>query len=95
MEYWAKTPEGHSNVIEFTHHDYPDMFESSFDTNSYFLTQEVKSWLVKNNIKVFVRYETQPYDVKFSIKFESADDASQFMDKFAKWGEDRVRLEDI
>lgn len=87
----------HDNTsVEFTKSDYPDMFESSAENDSYFLTQEVKSWLVKNDIKVFVKYVADgDSPVKFNIRFQTAQDASDFMDEYARWGEQKLRLKEM
>lgn len=87
----------HTNItVEFTQADYPDMFESSIENDSYFLTQEVKSWLVKNDIKVFVKYVSESDNsVKFIIRFQSPQDASEFMDEYARWGEQKLRLKEM
>lgn len=95
MEYWHNKPNGDKFVIEFYHHKYPDLFERSFSDNSYFLTQDVKSWLVKNDIKVFVTHTLEDQYTKFSIKFQSPTDAKEFMDEYALWGEQQVRLRDM
>lgn len=98
MMYWHNKPNGDNFIIEFYHHEYPDIFERSFQEDTYFLSQDVKSWLVKNDIKVFVQFEvekTLASDVKFCIKFQSASDAGEFMDEYAHWGEQKLRLKDM
>jgi hypothetical protein len=86
----------HSKLtVEFAQSDYPDMFESSIENDSYFLTQEVKSWLAKNDIKVFVKYFTDDTSVKFAVRFQTPQDASEFMDEYARWGEQKLRLKEM
>lgn len=82
MIYYHNKPNGDEFIIEFYNHEYPNMFERSFSDNSYFLTQDVKSWLVKNNIKVFVNHVAEDQYTKFSIKFQSAQDAGDFIDEY-------------
>lgn len=87
MIYYHEKPNGERFTIEFKHCDYPSIFERSFD-NQVFLSQDVKAWLVKNNIKVFVEHKHEKENVIYSIRFQSPQDASEFMDEYAKFGQE-------
>ncbi len=68
--------------IIFRHKDHPHLVEPSPQPNEWNLTQDVKSWLVTNNIKVFMKY-THEDSPTFTVDFSSQDDANFFM---ANWG---------
>lgn len=88
MEFWSHKPNGDTDIVEFDYSDYPNIFERSFEEDTYFFSQEVKSWLVKNDIKVFVRYKTDGDNTRFFLKFQSVQDVSAFMDEYGHWGEE-------
>lgn len=88
MIYHHQTNTGHKLVITFRYSEYPDIVEPSVEDGKYFLTQDVKSWLVKNNIKVFVKYDSTATDVEFFIKFEDPSDALMFITKYGKTTEE-------
>lgn len=45
------------NTISFQISDRPDLIEPGPFEGSWHLTQPLKSWLVKNDVKVFVEYK--------------------------------------
>ncbi len=59
------------------------LFEPGANEDEYFLSQDVKSWLVKNDIKVFVTYGCGDWGggvPEFSIEFQSESDAKLFIE---------------
>ena len=63
--------------------DHEHIFDKSSKANEFFLKQEVKSWLVKNDIKIFVTYTCNVTDgsiPEFTIKFQNKADAEQFVE---------------
>ena len=66
---------------------YANVFEAGAEQDQYFLSQEVKSWLVKNDMKVFVTYGCGDMGggiPEFSIQFLTAADAALFIDTWSK-----------
>lgn len=88
MEYHHVSPTGDKSVVHFYHSHYPKVFEKSFGDDQFFLTEEVKSWLVQNDIKVFVKYEENEVGTLFKVQFQTTQDAADFMTRWARWGED-------
>jgi hypothetical protein len=72
-----------THQIIFRHEDHPNLVEPSPQPNEWNLTQDVKSWLATNNIKVFTKYTNGEYPT-FTIDFTSRDDAQLFMNTWSK-----------
>ena len=69
--------------VIFRHKDHPQLVEPSPHSNEWNLTQDVKSWLAFNNIKVFMKY-THEDSPTVTIDFPSRDDANFFVATWSK-----------
>ena len=72
--------------VTFWGSDYPNMFEEGANEDQYFLTQNVKSWLTKNDIKVFVSYNCGDMGggvPEFKLDFTNKQDAQMFVDTWS------------
>lgn len=85
-EYIPSTQEDH--VVRFfgdlEHHH---LFEPGGESGQYFLSQTVKSWLVANDMKVFVKYdrhEDKHRLPEFRISFQSRQDAEFFVETWSQ-----------
>lgn len=82
--YTPATKERHT--VSFWEHENPNVFEEGSVVDQYFLKQEIKSWLVKTGIKVFVTYDCGDMGggiPEFTLEFENEQDAHQFIQQ---WG---------
>lgn len=86
MNYVYVPPTKEKHLVTFWEHEHPNIFEAGPGWDQYFLTQDVKSWLVKNDIKVFVTYDCGDMGggiPEFTLEFLSQEDAQQFIEA---WG---------
>lgn len=86
MKYVYVPPTKEKHLVTFWEHEHPNIFEAGPGWDQYFLTQDVKSWLVKNDIKVFVTYDCGDMGggiPEFTLEFLSQEDAQQFIEA---WG---------
>ncbi len=86
MKYTYKKPRKEKHIVSFHQWEHKSLVEPGPNYGEWNLTQEVKSWLATNNIKVFVKYNCGdwgegPPTVKMEFLAES--DARDFMET---WG---------
>ena len=89
MKYIYKPATTEKHFVTFWRYEYPKIFETGAEEDQYFLAQDVKSWLVKNDIKVFVTYDCGDMgggEPIFNIEFLTESDARLFVDKWSRHG---------
>jgi hypothetical protein len=69
--------------VIFHYKDHRNLVEPSSQQGEWNLTQDVKSWLATNNIKVFMKY-TNGDSPTITMDFPSQDDANYFIDTWGK-----------
>lgn len=86
MQYHYEPPVEASYTVNFWgNQKHKHLFEPGAHQDEYFLSQDVKSWLVQNDIKVFVTYGCGDMGggiPEFNIEFQSESDAKLFMDRW-------------
>lgn len=86
MKYIKQPATTEKHYVTFWGNDYPKVFEEGSHQDQYFLSQAVKSWLVVNDIKIFVTYNCGDMGggvPEFTLEFLSESDAMQFIEA---WG---------
>ena len=86
MKYTYTPAKRERHTVTFWQDENPHIFEAGSAEDQYFLSQDVKSWLVKNGIKVFVSYNCGDMGggtPEFTIEFLSEQEARQFVEE---WG---------
>lgn len=69
--------------VIFHYKDHTNLIEPSSKPSEWTLTQDVKSWLATNNIKVFMKY-TPDDSPTITMDFPSPDDANYFIETWGK-----------
>jgi hypothetical protein len=69
--------------VIFDYKDHKNLVEPSSKPGEWTLTQDVKSWLATNNIKVFMKY-TVGDTPSITMDFPSKDDAEYFINTWSK-----------
>lgn len=69
--------------VIFDYNENPNLVEPSSQKDEWTLTQNVKSWLAINNIKVFMKY-TIGDSPTITMDFPSPDDANYFIETWGK-----------
>ena len=69
--------------VIFHYKDHNNLVEPSSKPGEWTLTQDVKSWLATNNIKVFMKY-TPDDSPTITMDFPSQADANYFIETWGK-----------
>lgn len=86
MIYIYTPPTKEQHTVTFWQHEHRDLVEEGTEFDQYFLSQKVKAWLEEKNIQVIVTYDCGDMgggEPEFTLKFESMEDAKQFVDAWA------------
>jgi hypothetical protein len=89
MKYQYTKPTKAKHIVSFYQSNHPELIESGSCHGVWNLTQEVKSWLATNNIKVFVDYDSGKWGeepLTVIIEFQTEDDAMHFIETWNKNG---------